>query len=381
MFEPAVARVAADARHRRGPRRPAAHPRRAAQEAQDRPIRHRRGHGVSRGPRARHAQSRGRQHHGHAERSARGIAQAHVEAEGPSRSDPSWDTKPSSRRCGGATPTPRPRPCASTSIRSPTCLRRRVAARLMDENAAAPARHLARSARGADRSADVRSGTRGRSMPPARGSRTARPRSISCPAAARPTGWPAPTAAPFSCAPPTAAWSSRRTRRRSSTGFSTCWRRARRRCRAWTTSRRPLPARRRGRAGSTSCTTRRFGRSSSRRSTTAATPSSAASARLALILSCGVIEALHHRCASSIARSGSDRGSMPTGPSTRASPRRNARDSFAAAAPACRRSRGRTAISPMPTASCAPDVAVSEREARLAGQVLRVVMRDLDPGR
>ena len=27
------------------------------------------------------------------------------------------------------------------------------------------------------------------------------------------------------------------------------------------------------------------------------------------------------------------------------------------------------------------DAAVSEREARLAGQVLRVVMRDLDPGR
>ena len=28
-----------------------------------------------------------------------------------------------------------------------------------------------------------------------------------------------------------------------------------------------------------------------------------------------------------------------------------------------------------------PDVTISEREARLAGQVLRVVMRDLDPGR
>jgi hypothetical protein len=28
-----------------------------------------------------------------------------------------------------------------------------------------------------------------------------------------------------------------------------------------------------------------------------------------------------------------------------------------------------------------PDVTVSEREARLAGQVLHVVMRDLDPGR
>ena len=28
-----------------------------------------------------------------------------------------------------------------------------------------------------------------------------------------------------------------------------------------------------------------------------------------------------------------------------------------------------------------PDAAVSERDARVAGQVLRVVMRDLDPGR
>jgi hypothetical protein len=28
-----------------------------------------------------------------------------------------------------------------------------------------------------------------------------------------------------------------------------------------------------------------------------------------------------------------------------------------------------------------PDVTISEREARLAGQVLQVVMRDLDPGR
>jgi hypothetical protein len=29
----------------------------------------------------------------------------------------------------------------------------------------------------------------------------------------------------------------------------------------------------------------------------------------------------------------------------------------------------------------APDVMISERDARLAGQVLHVVMRDLDPGR
>ena len=129
-------------------------------------------------------------------------------------------------------------------------------------------------------------------MPPGRGSRTARPRSISCPAAAKPTGSPAPTAAPFSCARPTAAWSWRRTRRRLSTGFSTCWRRARRRCRAWTTSRRPRPARRRGRGSSTSCTTRRCGPSSSRRSTTAAHALERGEYGLALILSCGVIEAL-----------------------------------------------------------------------------------------
>ena len=65
---------------------------------------HRRGHGVSRRPRPRHAQSRRRQHHGDAERSARRIAQAHAEAEGPSAADRSPDTKRSSRRCGGATP-------------------------------------------------------------------------------------------------------------------------------------------------------------------------------------------------------------------------------------------------------------------------------------
>ena len=33
------------------------------------------------------------------------------------------------------------------------------------------------------------------------------------------------------------------------------------------------------------------------------------------------------------------------------------------------------------TGELGPDIAVSEREARLAGQVLRVVIRDLDPGR
>jgi hypothetical protein len=33
------------------------------------------------------------------------------------------------------------------------------------------------------------------------------------------------------------------------------------------------------------------------------------------------------------------------------------------------------------TGELRPDIAVSEREARLAGQVLRVVIRDLDPGR
>ncbi len=85
MFEPAVARVAAtrvtdedladlqrilDAQRKK---------------LRTRPIGHRRGHGVSRRPRPRHAQSRRGQHHGNAERSAGGIAQAYVEAEGPSR--------------------------------------------------------------------------------------------------------------------------------------------------------------------------------------------------------------------------------------------------------------------------------------------------------
>src|SRR5450756_1913958 len=36
------------------------------------------------------------------------------------QADPSWDMKLSSRHCGGATPAPQRKPCASTSIRSPT---------------------------------------------------------------------------------------------------------------------------------------------------------------------------------------------------------------------------------------------------------------------
>ena len=219
-------------------------------------------------------------------------------------------------------------------------------------------------------------------MPSARGSRTARPRSISCPAAAKPTGWPARTAAPFSCARPTVAWSWRRTRRRSSTGFSTSWRRARRRCREWTTSRRPRPARRRGRGASTSCTTRRCGRSSSRRSTTAAHALERGDSGLALILSCGVIEAIITDALDAlrtrIARGGLHRRLVLRGAHRRG---RTRGTHSRAAAPACRPWRGGTAISPMPRASCAPDVTVSEREARVAGQVLLVVMRDLDPGR
>src|ERR1700680_3016059 len=41
--------------------------------------------------------------------------------------------KPSSRRCGGATPTPRRKPCASTSIRSPSSFSTRRPPLLMDE--------------------------------------------------------------------------------------------------------------------------------------------------------------------------------------------------------------------------------------------------------
>ena len=220
-------------------------------------------------------------------------------------------------------------------------------------------------------------------MPPARGSRSARRRSISCPAAARPTGSPAPTAAPFSCARRTAAWWWRRTRRRLSTGFSRCWRRGRRRCRAWTTSRPPRPARRRGRGGSTSCTTRRCGRSSSRRSTTAAHALERGEYGLALILSCGVIEALHHRRApasADLAIAGSADPS-PTGRSRRASPRRNAqrliRGGCARLPPVARNYRDLTDAD----GELRSGTAVSEREARVTTQVLHVVMRDLDPGR
>ncbi len=72
---------------------------------------------------------------------------------------------------------------------------------------------------------------------------------------------------------------------------------------------------------------------------------------------------------------------MPGGRSTRASPRRSAPASFAAAALACRRPRVRTEDLTDADGDLRADVQVSERDARIAGQVLRVVMRDLDPGR
>ena len=224
---------------------------------------------------------------------------------------------------------------------------------------------------------------RGRSMRPARGSRSARPRSISCPAAAKPTGWPAPTAGPFSCARPTAAWWWRRTRPRSSTGFSRCWRRARRRCRAWTTSRPPRPARRRGRGGSTSCTTRRCGPSSSRRSTTAAHALERGEYGLALILSCGVIEALITDALQSHSGSGfrdseSIDRACPSRSASRAAERAALiRSGCARLPPVARNYRDLTDAD----GELRSGRTVSEREARVTTQVLHVVMRDLDPGR
>ena len=103
---------------------------------------------------------------------------------------------------------------------------------------------------------------------------------------------------------------------------------------------------------------------------------------LALILSCGVIEAiitdaLQH-CGSRIADDGSIadlsfEARIARG-GTRGPHSRRLR------APAAGR-RERTGISPTPMENCGRTSPVSEREARVTTQVLHVVMRDLDPGR
>ncbi len=53
--------------------------------------------------------------------------------------------------------------------------------------------------------------------------------------------------------------------------------------------------------------------------------------------------------------------------------------SFEAAVPACRRSR--ESIEIMPEANGDENLPISEREARQTGQVLHVIMRDLNPTR
>src|ERR1035437_9698272 len=54
--------------------------------------------------------------------------------------------KLSSRHCGSATPAPQRKPCACTSIRSPTSSTTRLLPFALDDNLTPPARHLAHSA-------------------------------------------------------------------------------------------------------------------------------------------------------------------------------------------------------------------------------------------
>jgi len=112
---------------------------------------------------------------------------------------------------------------------------------------------------------------------------------------------------------------------------------------------------------------------------------------LALILTCGVIEAvltdaLEHASTKleerSRGRGGPAHRSLGEGGSfeTRIAAAENAgliRGGCARLPPVARKYRDLTDA----TGELRADAPVSEREARLAGQVLRVVMRDLDPGR
>jgi hypothetical protein len=122
---------------------------------------------------------------------------------------------------------------------------------------------------------------------------------------------------------------------------------------------------------------------------------------LALILSCGVIDAVltdalaagsgqQAAAAAAGSRQWAAAAAAPNQqqpaassrlPASRsASPRRNARDSFVAVAPTAARG---SAVPDLTDADgeLRAEAVVSEREAGSAGQVLRVVMRDLDPGR
>jgi hypothetical protein len=96
---------------------------------------------------------------------------------------------------------------------------------------------------------------------------------------------------------------------------------------------------------------------------------------LALILSCGVIEALLTDALDHAERLGGE-GSFET--RIAAAERAGLiRGGCARLPPVARRYRDLTDAD----SELRPDAQVSEREARLVGQVLRVVMRDLDPGR
>jgi hypothetical protein len=101
---------------------------------------------------------------------------------------------------------------------------------------------------------------------------------------------------------------------------------------------------------------------------------------VALLTSCGILEAivtdaLEHKGASALAAAGPPAGKIGDWPFEErlaVAERAGLIHSCARLPPVARRYRDLTD---------ADDVTVSERDARLAGQVLHVVMRDLDPGR
>ena len=217
-------------------------------------------------------------------------------------------------------------------------------------------------------------------MPPARGSRSARRRSISCPAAAKPTGWPALTAALFSCARLTAAWSWRRTRRRSSTasrgagaggGIAVANGRRRsgldRRCAA------PAAVRLRARRGAASRPRAGVRRQPPRPRARPEWPGAHPFMRGDRSIITDALQHLGSRIADSDPSPSVLRGSH------RARPKRERliRSGCARLPPVARTYRDLTDAD----GELRSGTTVSEREARVTTQVLHVVMRDPDPGR
>ena len=108
---------------------------------------------------------------------------------------------------------------------------------------------------------------------------------------------------------------------------------------------------------------------------------------LALPTSCGILEAivtdaLEHKGLDALTAAGIPAGKIADWPFEQ---RLTVAEGAGLIRSGCARlpaiARGNTATSPRPNSASDSDKGVSERDARLASQVLRVVMRDLDPGR